>query len=293
VVTHIPIVSVLMTAYNREKFIADAIVSVMMSTFTNFELIIVDDCSNDRTLEIAREYALNDSRIKVYVNEKNLGDYNNRNLAASYARGVYIKYLDADDLIYSYSLQSMVDAMEKFPQAALGISHCIIDDFLPYPHLFEPYFTMKSEFFGISILGSGPSAAIIRKSDFWEMGGFSGKRFLGDQELWLKIGSNRPVVKLPPALVWYRRHEDQEINKESSIIQIRIDRFSLKWCYLTSMDKLFSKADFRLAKRLLIKNYFKMVLIFLIREKKIKPAFVMLRDSPIKLSDLKLFLFQF
>ncbi|HEV2714429.1 MAG TPA: glycosyltransferase family A protein, partial [Terriglobales bacterium] len=94
-----PLVSVLMTAYNREKYIAEAIESVLASNFKDFELIIVDDCSKDRTAEIARRYT-SDSRVQVHVNEKNLGDYPNRNRAASLARGKYLKYLDSDDVIY-------------------------------------------------------------------------------------------------------------------------------------------------------------------------------------------------
>lgn len=89
-----PLVSILMTAYNREKYIAEAIESVLASTYTNFELIIVDDCSADRTLEIAKSYEEKDKRIKIYINEKNLGDYPNRNKAASLAKGVYLKYLE-------------------------------------------------------------------------------------------------------------------------------------------------------------------------------------------------------
>jgi glycosyltransferase involved in cell wall biosynthesis len=82
-----PLVSVLMTAYNRENYIVEAIESVLSSTYTNFELIVVDDGSTDNTVNIARGYAHKDDRIKVYVNTKNLGDYANRNNAAKKAKG--------------------------------------------------------------------------------------------------------------------------------------------------------------------------------------------------------------
>src|SRR5918993_1638629 len=123
---NVPLVSVLMTAYNREKYIGEAIESVLSSTYTNFELIITDDCSNDRTVPIAKEYADKDGRVKVFVNEKNLGDYKNRNQAASYARGKYIKYLDSDDMMYPYTLQIMVGFMEQFPDAGFGL--CTVPD---------------------------------------------------------------------------------------------------------------------------------------------------------------------
>src|SRR5437764_11938447 len=77
-----PLLSVLMTAYNREKYISQAIESVLRSSFADFELIIVDDVSKDNTVGIARNYAHQDKRISVVVNEKNLGDYGNRNKAA-------------------------------------------------------------------------------------------------------------------------------------------------------------------------------------------------------------------
>ena len=73
------LVSVLMTSFNREKYIAEAIESVLASTYKDFELIIVDDCSKDNTVGIAKKYEELDSRVKVYINEVNLGDYPNRN----------------------------------------------------------------------------------------------------------------------------------------------------------------------------------------------------------------------
>ena len=104
----LPLVSVLMTAYNREIYIAQAIESVLQSTYTNFELIIVDDGSTDSTLSIAKKYAEADERVYVYQNETNLGDYNNRNRAASLAKGMLYKYLDSDDVIYPCSIEIII-----------------------------------------------------------------------------------------------------------------------------------------------------------------------------------------
>ena len=101
---HAPTVSVLMTSYNHEQYIGAAIESVLASTFADFELIVVDDCSLDQTAALAHQYARTDRRIHVVTNDKNLGDYPNRNQAASYATGTYLKYLDADDLLYPHSL---------------------------------------------------------------------------------------------------------------------------------------------------------------------------------------------
>ena len=110
-----------MTTYNREKYVAKAIDSVLASTFNDFELIVVDDCSTDRSVEIAREFASRDERIRVVVNDENLGDYPNRNRAASLACGTYLKYVDADDYIYPGGLQTLMGMMAQFPAAGYGL----------------------------------------------------------------------------------------------------------------------------------------------------------------------------
>ena len=104
-----PLISVIITTYNRERYIKEAIQSVLTSTFKDYELIISDNCSTDRTVSIIKEFLLKDHRIKLYTNKENLGEYSNRILAASYASGKYIKYLDADDIIYPNSLSIFID----------------------------------------------------------------------------------------------------------------------------------------------------------------------------------------
>jgi len=205
-----PLVSVLITSYNREKYIGEAIESVLTSTYTRFELIIADDCSSDKTVEIARAYAAKDPRIQVHVNEQNLGDYANRNQSASYATGKYIKYLDSDDFLYPHGLAFFVESMEQYPDAALGLSSRAVQLDSPFPVLFGPESSYRNHFFKNGFLDCGPTGAIIRTDIFRSMGGFSGKRMIGDFELWLKIAAQYPVVVTAPALVFWRVHDGQE-----------------------------------------------------------------------------------
>jgi glycosyltransferase involved in cell wall biosynthesis len=162
---------------------------------------------------IAQEYAARDARIKVYVNEKNLGDYPNRNQAASYSKGKYLKYLDADDLIYPHGLRLMVETMEQFPECALGISQEVAEDVKPYPFVMTPQETFQREFLQRGVLGLGPTATIIRQDAFEDVGGFTGTRYIGDTELWHNLAMKYPVVKMVPGLIYWRQHDDQEITK--------------------------------------------------------------------------------
>jgi len=215
-----PKVSILTTVYNREKYLAECIESVLASTFQDWELIIVDDQSKDRSVIIAEEYAARDARINVYVNEHNLGDYPNRNKAASYANGKYLKYLDADDLIYPHGLKIMVETMEQFPVCALGISQEVAEDVKPYPFVMTPNETFRREFLQRGVLGLGPTATIIRRDAFEQLGGFTGTRYIGDTELWYKLAMQYPVVKMVPGLIYWRQHDDQQIVMEQSDINI-------------------------------------------------------------------------
>lgn len=204
-----PLVSVLMTAFNREPYIGYAIESVLSSTYSHFELIVVDDGSSDNTVEVARTYAERDPRVRVYVNEKNLGDYPNRNKAASYAQGKYIKYLDSDDLMYPHTLYVMVSAMERFPEAGFGLTSIPASD-RPFPICLSPREAYLEHFYGFGHFDRAPGSGIIRKDIFDRVGGFTGKRMIGDQELWFILARESSLVKLPRDLVWDRVHGGQE-----------------------------------------------------------------------------------
>ncbi len=206
-----PLVSVLMTSYNREAFITEAIESVLSSGYPNFEFIVVDDCSTDRTVAIARRYEANDKRMVVYVNETNLGDYVNRNKAMSFANGKYIKYLDSDDIIYQFSLDIFVQGMEKFPEAAVGIMSGVSQDEKPYPLMLQPAESYHYHFYKRGLFNTGPSALIFNAAKIKEIGGFSGKRYVGDTEINLRLAARWPIVLLPSSLIFWRKHEGQEI----------------------------------------------------------------------------------
>ena len=211
-----PVVSVLMTAYNRSDYIRQAIESVLQSTLKDFELVVVDNCSTDDTLAIAREFERADDRVRVFQNESNIGDFPNRNRAAGHARGTYLKYVDSDDVIYPHGLDVMVRCMQKFPAAGLGLS-ATPDVLGPCPRLLTPHEAYREHFFNSDLLSRAPGSAIVRRSAFEAVGGFSGQRYIGDRELWLKIARRFDVVKMPMDLVWDRQHPSQEQRTQDKV----------------------------------------------------------------------------
>ncbi|HEV2714428.1 MAG TPA: glycosyltransferase family 2 protein [Terriglobales bacterium] len=204
-----PLVSVLMTAYNREEYIAEAIESVLASTFKDFELIIVDDCSTDGSHDIGLAYAKKDVRVRAYRNEKNLGQFQNRNRAASLASGKYLKYLDSDDLIYPHGLEVMVWCMEHFPEAGLGVSEHFRKDMI-YPTLLNPRAAWQQGLLGGGLFSRAPGSTIIRRDAFEQIGGFHYVDAISGDTLFLHEASARwPVVVMPAGLYFYRVHRVQ------------------------------------------------------------------------------------
>lgn len=117
-------VSILMPMYNSEKYVQEAIDSVLNQTYENFELIILDDGSIDSSVEIVEKY--NDSRIKLYKNIENKGLPYTRNKLLSFATGEYIALLDSDDIALPNRLQIQVDFLERNQNVDIVGSSAII-----------------------------------------------------------------------------------------------------------------------------------------------------------------------
>lgn len=105
------LISIIMPSYNTAAFIADSIKSVLKQTYTNWELIIVDDCSTDNTDEVVSSF--DDSRIKFFKNDKNSGAAASRNKALKEASGDYVAFLDSDDLWLPSKLEKQLTFMKN------------------------------------------------------------------------------------------------------------------------------------------------------------------------------------
>lgn len=275
-----PEVSVLMTVYNREKFLSAAIESVLKSRFEDFEFILVDDCSTDSSWAIAQHYVNLDPRIRIYKNANNLGDYGNRAKAASLASGEYIKYLDSDDLAYSHTLDVMIESVRQFPDAALALSHSQPEAELPYPMHLTSQQAWHRHFLGRGCLSCGPTGAIIRRSAFEAIGGFRKEwGVLSDIDLWLRLSAQWPVLLLPPGLAWWRRHEEQEFSRGNARYQYLVNGYELTKHTLAAENCPLSLSEQRAALRRAKQNHARRILSLIFRERQPRLFIAALRKA--------------
>jgi glycosyltransferase involved in cell wall biosynthesis len=242
-----PVVSVLVTVYNSAQYLRACLESILASTMRDFEVVIVDDLSSDGSVEIAEEFASRHACVRFIRNETNLGDYPNRMKAASLARGRYLKYVDSDDLIYPHTLAVMSEALNANADANLALSHPLPEADQPYPWKLSSHDAWSKEFIGTGCMGSGPTGAIIRCSAFVESGGFRNWGVLSDTDLWYRLSARAPIMLLPPGLVWWRRHSDQEFTKNRAELVYLERGFELVMATLASPESPLSKAETRQA----------------------------------------------
>lgn len=122
------LISIIMPTYNVEKYVGEAIESILNQTYENFEFIIVDDCSTDSTYEICKKYANQDSRIKLYKNSENLKISKTLNFALSKSTGKYVLRMDGDDISVPDRIEKMKAFLDANPKVKLvGTSAITID----------------------------------------------------------------------------------------------------------------------------------------------------------------------
>jgi len=138
-----PLVSIITPVYNTEKYLSECIESVVNQTYQNWEYIIVNNCSTDGSLQIARNYETQDDRIRVYDNRKFLNLMQNWNHAMRQIsrESSYCKVVHADDTIFPECIERMVEVAEKYPSVGIVGSYRLDEnqvnlDGLAYPENF-------------------------------------------------------------------------------------------------------------------------------------------------------------
>ncbi len=211
-----PAISVIMTAYNTEKYIKEAIESILNQTFKDFEFIIVDDGSTDNTRLIIEEYAKKDRRIKILYNKKNLGIVKSLNKAIAIAKGKYIARMDSDDVSKLNRLEKQFVFMESNPKVGVcGTNFILINEkgkIIGWKSFPETNEKCKKAFFFCNPFAH--NTVMLRKECF-DIFGYYNNDFLyaEDLELWMRFGQKYKLYNLQKYLVYYRVHAINSIFK--------------------------------------------------------------------------------
>ena len=203
------IVSVIIPCYNQEKYLAEAIDSVLSQTYTQWEMVIVDDGSTDNSAAIAKQYAEKDCRIK-YVFQENAGPSAARNRGVRESTGKYLFFLDGDDKVDSIIIETGVRYMEKHTNCTLFFSEMQYFGELTGKAIFR-YTTYKDLLLNNSI----DCCCLVHKADFDRVGGFDEMMFgYEDWEFFIRLlYKNDYVYQDPRPLFYYRKANPVSVNK--------------------------------------------------------------------------------
>lgn len=210
-----PLISVVMSVYNEENYLQEAIDSILKQTVQDFELIVVDDCSTDRTRDILREYQ--DPRIHVVWNEENRGLTANLNLAVSLAKGQYIARMDGDDLSHPNRFERELRYLKEHPE--LKLISCRTETF-GKEHL-RSDIQGEPEYLRCRMLVRPVLAHpgfLVRGEVFRELGFRYDESFrqAQDYDLAARISRRYAIGICPEILLEYRAHNGQVSSKSGS-----------------------------------------------------------------------------
>lgn len=224
----LPKVSVLTSVYNGLPYLRESIDSILKQTYTDFEFIIIDDCSTDESWKVLTEYAEKDKRIRLFKNEENLGLTKSLNKGLKLAQGKYIARQDADDISLPERFEKEFVILEEDPDIILV--SCIIesmDSQGQHQHLLKrdceseliPWCLLFYNYIG------GHSQVLFRREQVLELGGYDEQyRYAQDYELWTRLSEIGKLFILPEVLLKYRVHSEtisakgQSKQEESSLI---------------------------------------------------------------------------
>ncbi len=228
-----PLVSVIMPVYNGERYLAEAIDSILAQTFTDFELIIVDDGSRDGSYAIISEYAASDERVRPLRHEVNRGIADARNTAIAASNGQFIANMDCDDVSLPERLEKQLRFLEANPEIS-GVGACcryvdrdlnhLRDGLVPEQHALIVF----HHFLGVPLY---VSSLMLRQEVLNVLGAYQpGRRFAEDTEFEgrLLLGACYRVANLPNTLLLYRQHQQLRLGETDENTHDREARRAVK-----------------------------------------------------------------
>lgn len=271
------LVSIILPVHNGEKFLEESVKSVLNQTYTNFELIVVNDCSTDSSESIIKRYQRIDSRIRYYKNETNLKLPRSLNVGFNHARGEYLTWTSDDNLFRPDALKTMVTFLDEHPDVALVYAD---SNNIDAEGKTTGYFQAgpEDELKYHNVVGA---CFMYTKKVMEEVGGYDPSMFLvEDLEYWLRIHLNHRISPLNVCLYDYRYHDNNlTATRKREIHQAKC---KLMWLYLERYEaagmpkeELFQYFNFILRYKDTVAERRKAQLLFGIR----RPSYFMLMIS--------------
>ncbi len=217
-----PKISVIMSVYNGDKYLREAVESILNQTYKDFEFIIINDGSTDDSLGILKNFQIEDSRIK-FVSRENKGLIESLNEGVKVAQGEYIVRIDADDVSLPERLQKQLKYVIDNDLAVCGTWAEGIDengdkiynmDYPPVAGKVRSFTLLHNPFIHPSV--------IFRKDVFEKVGGYRKFfKYIEDYELWTRIVFKYKTGNIPEALLKYRMHDGQITRKNNLAMRVR------------------------------------------------------------------------
>lgn len=246
-ITNSTLVSVIMPVYNAEKYVRVAIESILNQTYTNFELIIVNDASTDSTLNILRKFKALDKRIILIQNIKNLGVTKSLNKALEQTHGKYTIRMDADDWAYPQRFALQVDLMEHNPDVVVSGSYIKVCDKNLKTKYIRRYklsdASIRKHLFRYSPFAHPATiwrGEILKRERYDERIGTC-----QDYELYFRVGRLGKFMNLPKSLLKLRMHDTSVSSIMSdyqlkNTVLIRLSAVLFLGYNMTKLDKLYN-----------------------------------------------------
>jgi glycosyltransferase involved in cell wall biosynthesis len=246
----LPIITVLLPVYNAALYLKEAIRSILNQTFTDFELLIINDGSTDKSAEIIKTFK--DNRIKIIQNDVNIGLIQTLNKGIKLARGKYLARMDADDIAMPKRLEKQVFFLENNPQFALVGSQANI---IYNERKTSRKYNMETKSQLIPLLSFffcpflHPSV-LIKKSVLNEFQYDNNFTIAEDYHLWIRILNKYPCANLKESLLYYREHSNNisnlrkkdKLDSIKKIYHLNLKSVGLK-CTNTELDTYLKISD--------------------------------------------------
>jgi glycosyltransferase involved in cell wall biosynthesis len=250
----LPRISVLMPVYNNDRYIVEAVESILNQTVTDFEFIIVDDGSTDRTSTILSDYEKRDPRVRV-IRQENRGIVTALNAGIAFCKALYIARMDGDDISYPNRFGLQMDYLDNNPDCVVvgGVFMSIDEDGNSLsPYRFARNRVTSFQTFPIQVALTVHPLAMIRKQALVAVGGYrSTFPHAEDYELFLRISEYGRLHNLDEILLSYRNHR-QSISRRNIELQetaMAYAELAALSAYRNKIDVINPQMDFESARR--------------------------------------------